>query len=277
MADINSSLPIRTEANGDVAAKIVDGTTPSQALAVDASGKIISKLNDGSGNSVTSQASGGQRALDVGINVGGTQVDPRSIRALTSADVVTAAQGTAASIGGGWPVKPTDGTNSQAYTASGEAKVDVTTALPAGTNNIGKVSIQDSSGSAFSVSNPLPVTIASSFGGTLVNKYNTTAALAASSSTNHDYAITSGKTLTAHKFFASASGKIRVDVQTSPDGTTFTTFWTAFNSTATPNVDIELNTLAIQDSGTGSKVRIVITNDDKSAMDVYSTISGTEA
>lgn len=94
MSDYNSSLPVRTEQNGDVAAKIVDGTITSQALSVDASGKIYAKLNDGAGNDISSQANGAQRALDVGINVAGVQIDPRQIRALTSADIVTVDQGT---------------------------------------------------------------------------------------------------------------------------------------------------------------------------------------
>lgn len=41
-------------------------------------------LHDGAGNSITSQASGAQRALDVGIDVAGVQIDPRQIRALSS-------------------------------------------------------------------------------------------------------------------------------------------------------------------------------------------------
>jgi len=94
MSDFNSSLPVRTENAGDVIAKIADATTPSQQLAIDASGRITSKLNDGAGNPITSQANGAQQALDVGINVGGVQIDPRSIRALTSSDVVTVDQGT---------------------------------------------------------------------------------------------------------------------------------------------------------------------------------------
>lgn len=39
---------------------------------------------DGSGAVITSQANGAQRALDVGVNVAGAQVDPRQIRALLS-------------------------------------------------------------------------------------------------------------------------------------------------------------------------------------------------
>lgn len=51
-------------------------------------------IHDAAGNNLTSQVNGGQRALDVGIDVAGVQIDPRAIRALTSADVVTANQGT---------------------------------------------------------------------------------------------------------------------------------------------------------------------------------------
>lgn len=272
MSDYNSSLPVRTEQNGDVAAFIADGTTPSQLLGVDASGRLTVKLDDGSGNAITSQVNGTQQALDVGINVAGVQIDPRSIRALTASDVVSAAQsgswsvtanagtdlntsllaldtsvngillgqgsstsgqfgpliqgavttsapsytngqtsplslttggllrteatvsgsvdvsnfpttvdtdfglvgantirtaseignatgaadfdagatsaqtlrveanqGASASAANGWYVKPTDGTNSQSYTASGEAKVEITQPLPAGTNAIGSI------------------------------------------------------------------------------------------------------------------------------------------
>lgn len=80
--------------NGTVTANI--GTT--NGLALDSSLTTIDtdikasqprKLQDGSGNSITSQVSGSQRALDVGIDVAGVQVDPRSIRALTSADIVS--------------------------------------------------------------------------------------------------------------------------------------------------------------------------------------------
>jgi len=98
MSDYNSSLPVRTENNGDVAAKIVDGTITSQALAVDAAGKITTKLDDAAGNGLTSQTNGAQRALDVGINVAGVQIDPRTIRALTSSDTVTVVQPSGANL-----------------------------------------------------------------------------------------------------------------------------------------------------------------------------------
>ena len=182
MSDYASSLPVRTENDGDVVSRIGDGTTPSQMLGIDASGRIVVKLDDAAGNGLTSQANGSQQALDVGINVAGVQIDPRQIRALTSADVVSlgedhnygavgattlrvasqignasgaanfgagatgaqtlrveANQGAPGIAANGWYVKPTDGTNSQSFTAAGEAKVDITQPLPAGTNVIGAV------------------------------------------------------------------------------------------------------------------------------------------
>jgi hypothetical protein len=129
MSDYNSSLPVRTENNGDVVAKIADATTSSQQLAVDASGRIVVKLDDGSGTAITSQTNGTQRALDVGINVAGVQIDPRSVRALTSADVVTANQGSANTSANGWPIKITDGTNVAAVKAASTAAAATDPAL----------------------------------------------------------------------------------------------------------------------------------------------------
>lgn len=94
MSDFNSSLPVRTQTNGDVVAFLADGTTPSQLLAISSAGHISSNLFDGSGTAITSQVNGAQQALDVGIDVGGVQIDPRQIRALTASDVVSVVQST---------------------------------------------------------------------------------------------------------------------------------------------------------------------------------------
>lgn len=66
------------------------GTATVAALSPNASSfKTSSSTNDGAGNAITSQVSGGQRALDIGIDVGGVQVDPRQIRSLTASDTVS--------------------------------------------------------------------------------------------------------------------------------------------------------------------------------------------
>jgi len=381
MSDVNTSLPIRTENNGDVAAKIVDATTPSQGLNVDAAGRLTTKLNDGSGNAVTSQVNGAQRALDVGINVAGVQIDPRQVRALTSADIVTAAQGAAAATHAGyWWTRITDGTNDAVFTPASTAAVATQAAmvvglspnspLPAGTNVIGQVNqasgsspwitkdvsdgsavggtagsfsmlmgalyntvlptltsgqqaslqldssgrliirpltatdvvtsrlqdgagnaitsgvagstrsmdveLRDSSGNLYTAANPFPVQMSAGEAGTEKHDYNTSSAIAAGASSNHDYAVTASKTFKATKFWGTASGKLKIEVQVSIDGTTFVTKFVGFNSTSTPNVAIDLGQFTLSDSGTGSKIRIIRTNLDKAAMDVYSTISGVE-
>lgn len=325
MSDYNSSLPIRTETNGDVAVKIVDGTVTSQALAVDSSGRIITKLDDGNGNIITSQANGAQRALDVGVNVAGVQVDPRAVRALTATDVVTANQGSANTIANAWPVKPTDGTNSASYTAAGETKVSVTQPLPTGTNTIGAVNlhdgagnsitsvvagatrpldvdlrdssgnlidprliraltatdvvsanIRDNTGAAFSAVNPLPVTIASAQPGAEINNYSTSTALAAAASSNHDYTVTAATTMYFSQIEASASGKLKIEVQVETGVATgvFTTRFVKFNSTAEPNISLILTQKDTVLAGV--RIRVIRTNRDLQSQDVYSTISGNE-
>lgn len=351
MSDIKSATPIRTENNGDAAVKVVDGTLTSQALGVDASGRVTVKLADTAGTGVTSQANGSKQALDVGINVAGVQVDPRAVRALIASDVVTANQGTANTIANAWPVKSTDGVNSQSFTASGEAKVDITQPIPAGTNSIGKV-VQDNTtqwvtqdladgsvtggtagtksmlagaiynssaptlttgqqaslqtdvngnllvdiktalpagtnllggtnvyvgGTIASGTNPVPVQITSALVGTSVNNYNTAAAIAVAGTSNHTYTITTGKTFNGKKIHASASGKLKIEVQVSPDGTTYSTLFVAFNSAANPNIDIDMSELVFLESGVGSTIRVIRTNEETLlAQDIYSTISGTE-
>jgi len=276
MSDFNSSLPVRTETAGDVIVKVGDASTPSQQLAIDSSGKVIAKLNDGAGNAldsstttpagteqalivrnipsgtqavsgtvaatqsgtwdvrlqdgagtdITSQVNGTQRALDVGINVAGVQVDPRAIRALTSSDVVTA-------------------------------------------------NIKDATGTAFSSGNPLPVSLAVSTTGNVVS-YQTNSAIAAAASSNHDYTVTALKTLILKQVEASASSKAKIEVQieTGVGAGTYTTQAVLFNSTANPNMSIVFEypkTVAA-----GVKVRVIRTNKDNQAQDLYSTIIGNE-
>lgn len=343
MSDFNSSLPVRTQTNGDVAVKVVDGTTVSQALAIDASGRVTIKLDDGSGNAITSQANGIQRALDVGINVLGVQIDPRQIRALTSADVVSVVQSTSPWVtqdAADGPVTPgtvagksiliggqfntalptlTNGQQSAAqFDSSGRliisplssASIVTVSNLPTTVDtNYGSVGastlrsaaqIGNATGAAnfgngatgaqtlrvaanlavagadVSSSNPVPVSITAALVGTSVNNYNTAAAVAANATSNHTYTITTGKTFQGKKIHASASGKLKIEVQVSPDGSTYSTLWVGFNSTATPNIDIDLDQLVFLESGTGSTVRVIRTNLDLSAQDVYSTISGQE-
>ena len=65
MSDFNSSLPVRTQNNGDVVAFLADATTPSQLLAISSAGHISSNLFDGTGNPIASEAISGSNWLQV--------------------------------------------------------------------------------------------------------------------------------------------------------------------------------------------------------------------
>lgn len=338
MSDFNSSLPIRTENNGDAVVAICDGTISSQKLAVDAAGKVEVKLDDKDGNGISSQANGSQRALDVGINVAGVQVDPRDTRALTNSDVVTAEQGgtwdigtvgtitnvvhvddnggsltvdgtVAATQSGTWNINDISGTISLPTGAATEATLSSIDGKLVDGNDIGDVTvnngagaaavniqdggnsitvdasaldirpltsadvvsayISDDTGTPYSVSNPLPVNVVASLPGTDVLDYQTTSAVAAGASVDHDYTVTAGKTLSLQQISASASGKIKVEMKI--NGATKVV---KFSSTAEANIDHSFN--RPQEIAAGVVVRVTITNLDKQAQDVYSTVEGYE-
>jgi hypothetical protein len=227
MADYDSSLPVRTENAGDVIAKIADANTPSQQLAIDVSGKITTKLNDGSGNSLSSTGGalhiadgGGSITVDGSVTVTATQLDIDDLNATD--DAVSA-----------W--------------------------------------LKDEAGNAFSSGNPLPVEIISSTSGTEVNAYDTQATLAAAASDNHDYTVSG--TMIFKGVWATASGKLKVEVQIDPDGLSgYSTKYVGFNSTANPNIDLKFSQSL--ELANGALVRVIRTNLDKASMDVYSTIEG---
>ncbi len=106
--------------------------------------------------------------------------------------------------------------------------------------------------------------------GTEIVNYNTSSALAANGTSNHDW--TSAATSKLFQVIASASGrlKIQVQIETGAATNTFNTIAVGFNSTATPNIDINLAKYAAVSNG--AKVRVIRTNLDNQAMDVYSTI-----
>lgn len=326
MSDFASSLPIRTENNGDAVVLLADGTITSQTASVDSNGSQSTIIKDSSGNAVTSQTSGSQQALDVGINVAGVQVDPRAIRALTSADVVTANQGAPNTDANKWPVSVTDGTDTLSITAAGEATVSVTQPLPTGSNTIGSVGVTNLpatvdtnfgavgastirvaaepgnasgladfnngatgaqtlrvaanlavAGANVTAANPVPVSVVSSVPGTKKDDFKDASAIAAGASDNHDYTVTAGLTLTLNQIEASASGKAKMEVQveTGVATNTFTTKFVQFNSTAAPNMSVHIDDpISV---AAGVRVRVIMTNKDNQAQDLYSTICGSEA
>jgi hypothetical protein len=99
---VNSSTPILISCAGYVSVRITSFAWTSGTAVVywNVSARnnfnpfTVVRMEDFSGNGLTSQANGAQRALDVGIDVAGVQIDPRQTRALTSSDTVTVVQPT---------------------------------------------------------------------------------------------------------------------------------------------------------------------------------------
>jgi len=98
-------------------------------------------------------------------------------------------------------------------------------------------------------------------------------ATAVGATANHDYTVTALKLLKMKRIFASASGRIKVEVILDPVGTP-ESIVVGFNSTANPNVDIDLESLV--EVAAGTVVRVAVSNLDEDPQDVYSTMFGNE-
>lgn len=254
MSDIASALPIRSEADGAderVHVKVVDKTNPStQQMAVDTDSNAHVEMhgNDPAGvDRVVRLSEIGALTPDGVYNVTDNTI-PGNIGIIASVR----------------DASPSDTTQTQRLTA-----------VTNGTKRLLDISLHDENGAIFSASNPLPVANVDSEGSE-VNDYNTAAAVAAAASNNHDYTVTVATTLKLSQIFASASGRMKLEVQieTGVGTNVFTTRFVAFNSTSEPNIMISVNEpIAV---AAGVRVRVIRTNRDNQAQDVYSTISGHE-
>lgn len=316
MSDFNSSLPIRTEANGDAAIKVVDGTITSQTLTVNADGSV--NITDNGGSLTVDSTDLDIRDLVFAtdkVDVSGSIValDAPTLAALESITVQNGAGASAVNIQDGGNSITVDGTVSASNlpatvdtnygtvgantirTASQIGNATGAASFNAGATGAQTLRVEANQGAAQSVANSWPikvtddtdtmavntdgsinVVIADSTPGTPINDYSTASAVAAASSSNHDYTVTAGKTLSLNQIEASGSGKMKIEVQTETGVATgvFTSKFVQFNSTATPNMVIHLdNPISV---AAGVRVRVIRTNKDNQAQDLYSTICGYE-
>lgn len=123
-----------------------------------------------------------------------------------------------------------------------------------------------------SATNPIPVTIVADVIGTEVNDYNTAAAVAANASSNHNYTPGSAFRLTQILATSSGAAKIEVQVETAAASGVFVTKFVQFSSASTLNMEIKIAAPILVPSG--AIVRVIRTNRDNKALDLYSTISG---
>jgi hypothetical protein len=254
MSDYNSGLPVRSEADGvdeKVIVKITDGQmggTNQMTVDSDQNAHVEIHGNDPAG-------------LD-------RVVRTSELGALTPDGVYDVSNNS----------KPGNSgliASSRTATPDDTTQTERITSIVNGIKRLLDVSIHDEDGNAFSASNPLPVTSVDSEG-TEVNNFLKSSAVAAAATANHDYTVTAAMTLKLSQIWASASGKMKIEVQieTAAASGTFVTRFVGFNSTANPNVELPVkeNITVV----TGAKVRVIRTNLDNQAQDLYSTISGHE-
>jgi hypothetical protein len=135
------------------------------------------------------------------------------------------------------------------------------------------IALHDGDGQLFDEDNPLPVFLAESPADE-VDVYSEASSVAKDASANHDYTVTAAKRFKSVEAEASGSGKARFELQIE-DGAgvgTYTTVMVKFNSTAKPNVEFKYKKIV----EAGVIVRLVKTNLDNQAQNLYSQIRGLE-
>ena len=160
--------------------------------------------------------------------------------------------------------------------AAGELQVDVLS-QPALSHATDSLKIGDGSDFlAINSDGSLNVVMQEAISGDDILDYDTTAAVAAAASDNHDYTVTAGKTLLLKQVLISGSGKLKAEIQveTAAASNVFNTMAVLFNSTANPNMALG----PVQDIqiSAGKRIRVIRTNKDNQSQDVYSTIFGVE-
>jgi hypothetical protein len=315
MADYDSSLPVRTETNGDVVGRIVDGTVTSQFLTVNADGSV--NVTDNGGSLTVDAVNLDIRDLVFAtdkVDASGSVValDAPTLAALESITVQNGAGGAAVNIQDGGNSITVDATDLDIRDLdSAQDSVEVLQATHDNLNlnanlqvgdadvaNGNPVPVSDAGGSLTvdavnldirdltHVSDSVKVGDGTDFlainadgsinvvpqedAGTEIVDYNTAAAVAGGADDEHDW--TSVGTAKLYQVFASASGKMKIEIQieTGAATDTFNTVAVAFNSTAEPNINVALSKYAAVP--TGARVRVIRTNRDNQAQDVYSTI-----
>lgn len=177
---------------------------------------------------------------------------------------------------------PTTPANKLGIDSSGRPSVTVsdptTPSQKLGVDAGGRITSKISNGTntlAVNADGSINVVVAGSTG-TSVHNYNTAAAVAAAGTSNHDYTVTTGKTLYLEQIIVAASGKAKWEIRTGPVGTlvTIAVMFTAGAGEGHAAITFAIPK-AVPDTSTGT-VRIIRTNRDNQAQDLYSTIIGYE-
>ena len=256
MADYNSGLPIRSEADGAderVQVKVVDSTNPdTQQMVVDTDGNAHAEAhgNDPAGVDRVLRTSEQGHANVSGLYDVSDNTDPANIGVIAHSRSSS----------------PSDAQQTERITSIENAAGDVRSL---------DISLHDESGEAYSFTNPLPVFQTESEGDE-VEDFQTSSSIASDATATHDYSVSASKVFLGSIMSVSGSGKLKAELQLedAPAAGTYSTIEVKFNSTANPNVEFDMRKITKQVAG--ANVRVVITNRDNQPQDLYSTLRGIE-
>jgi hypothetical protein len=269
MSDYDSSLPIRTEAAGDVDVFISDATTPTQKLKVNADGSIDTNFPAGSKIIITDGVEDLEINADGSINVKQDKLafatDSVDVSGSNVNAVVTAVDLDIRDLAFATDKVDVSGSNVNAVVTATDLDIRD---LDAATDSV-QANLFDENGVAYSQANPLAVELTQDQSGDEIVEFNTSAAVAKDASVNHDYTVSIGKTFLGEEAWISGSGKLKVELLVNGS-----ILWVGFNSTSNPNIRIPLE--KIMKANATEVVRFTITNRDKQPQDVYSTLTGLE-
>jgi hypothetical protein len=179
-------------------------------------------------------------------------------------------------------IKVGDGTEFLSIATDGQAEVTVTDAQA----SVGatapleavQVGAQDPSGNVSALqtdsAGALKVVLVEDAGETDVLDYQTTAAVVKDADATHDYLVTSGKTFDRASLLVGSEGRVKVQLGTWDGVSTFTPKAVYFQD-PTENRQFQFPALSLLGDGTVT-IRVIITNLDGGATDLYSTLQGVE-
>jgi len=125
------------------------------------------------------------------------------------------------------------------------------------------------SGANVSVTNPVPVTITSASAGTPIQNFTDLSSIVVGGNATATYTVPATHSFSFERVFVSAENRIKIIVANNG-----TTIFTAFNSSACPNIDITVT--APPTIVAGNAVTVKVYNIDLGASDAYVTIEGNQ-
>lgn len=288
MSNANTSLPVRTENDGDVVVRLGDSLVPSQQLTVNPDGSVNITDNGGS-ITVDGEVELGAATLAAleNITVSATDLDIRDLAFATDKVDVSGSDITSTVTATDFDIRDLVFATDKVDVSGSIIALDSTTlaALENITVSATDLDIRDltSASDSVAIANaagiPLEINADGSINvvpqedpGTEVVNFDESADLAGGATSNHDLVFATPSRLYQVLGTASGRSEIRIQIESGAGTGIFNTVAVRLNSTATPDMDMTLSKYAAIPAG--ARVRVIRTNRDNQPLSISTTIVG---